>query len=110
LPPARPLTIGRGSIVGANAVLYSGITVGSQVLIGDLATIREGCALAGQVVVGRGVLVMYDTVIGERTRVIDGAILTGNMRIEADVFIGPGVRSINDNDVYLKRFGWRRFR
>ena len=36
---------------------------------------------------------------------IDGAILTGNMQIEADVFIGPGVKSINDNDVMLKRYG-----
>jgi acetyltransferase-like isoleucine patch superfamily enzyme len=27
------------------------------------------------------------------------------MLIEADVFIGPGVNSINDNDVYLKRYG-----
>jgi acetyltransferase-like isoleucine patch superfamily enzyme len=48
---------------------------------------------------------MYDTHIGEGTRVIDGAILTGSMKIEHDVFIGPGVRTVNDNDVYLKRFG-----
>ena len=42
-------------------------------------------------------------------RVIDGAILTGNMIVEPDVFIGPGVNSINDNDVYLKRFGLAPF-
>ena len=48
---------------------------------------------------------MYDTRIGARTRVIDGAILTGNMEIEEDVFIGPGVLTVNDNDVYLRRFG-----
>lgn len=109
LPSMLPLTLGPGSIVGANAVLYTGIQVGSNCLIGDLATLREGCVLANQVVVGRGSLVMYDTSIGERTRVIDGAILTGNMIIEADVFIGPGVNSINDNEVYLKRFGLAPF-
>lgn len=48
---------------------------------------------------------MYDTSVGSRSRVIDGAILTGEMTVEADVFIGPGVVAINDNDVYLKRFG-----
>jgi acetyltransferase-like isoleucine patch superfamily enzyme len=101
----RPLTIGVGSIVGANAVLYTGITIGERVLIGDLTSIREGCSFGDQVVIGRGVLVMYDTQVGERSRVIDGAILTGNMIIEPDVFIGPGVKSVNDNDVYLKRFG-----
>ena len=42
-------------------------------------------------------------------RIIDGAILTGNMVVEADVFIGPGVHTINDNDVYLKRFGLAPF-
>jgi acetyltransferase-like isoleucine patch superfamily enzyme len=105
----RPLTVGPGSIIGANAVLYAGSQIGSGVLIGDLATLREGCDLADRVVVGRGVLVMYDTIVGERSRIIDGAILTGNMVIEADVFVGPGVRTINDNDVYIKRFGLAAF-
>jgi acetyltransferase-like isoleucine patch superfamily enzyme len=105
LKPPGPLSIGAGSIIGANAVLYAGTTIGAHVLVGDLATVREGCVVADQAVIGRGVLVMYDTRVGERTRVIDGAILTGNMTVEADVFIGPGVNTINDNDVYLKRFG-----
>jgi acetyltransferase-like isoleucine patch superfamily enzyme len=99
------LTLGPGTVVGANAVLYAGSRIGSRVLIGDLATIREGCELADQVVIGRSVLVMYETCLGARSRVVDGAILTGNMTIEPDVFIGPGVCSINDNAVYLKRFG-----
>lgn len=102
---SRPLTIGAGSIIGANAVLYTGITIGQRVLIGDLTSIREGCSFGDQAVIGRGVLVMYDTQVGERSRVIDGAILTGNMVVEPDVFIGPGVKTVNDNDVYLKRFG-----
>jgi acetyltransferase-like isoleucine patch superfamily enzyme len=101
----RPLIIGAGSIIGANAVLYHGSRLAERVLIGDLASIREGCILEDRVVIGRGVLVMYDTTIGEGTRVIDGAILTGSMIVEHDVFIGPGVRTVNDNDVYLKRFG-----
>lgn len=107
--PLRPLTLGPGTIVGANAVLYAGSCIGSGVLIGDLATLREGCQLADQVVIGRSVLVMYETSVGARSRVIDGAILTGNMVVEADVFIGPGVHTINDNDVYLKRFGLAPF-
>jgi len=105
----RPLTIGPGSIVGAGAVLYTGIKIGRQVLVGDLASLREGCVVGDEAVVGRAVLVMYDTSIGARSRIIDGAILTGNMLIEEDVFVGPGVVTINDNDVYLKRFGLAPF-
>jgi acetyltransferase-like isoleucine patch superfamily enzyme len=104
-----PLTIGPGTVIGANAVLYAGSRIGARVLIGDLATLREDCDLADQVVIGRSVLVMYETSVGPRSRVIDGAILTGNMVVEADVFIGPGVHTINDNDVYLKRFGLAPF-
>lgn len=107
--PLRPLTLGPGTVIGANAVLYAGSRLGSRVLIGDLATLREGCELADQVVIGRSVLVMYDTAVGARSRVIDGAILTGNMIVEPDVFVGPGVHTINDNDVYLKRFGLAPF-
>ncbi len=104
-----PLTIGPGTVIGANAVLYAGSRIGAHVLIGDLATLREDCDLADQVVIGRSVLVMYETSVGPRSRVIDGAILTGNMVVEGDVFIGPGVHTINDNDVYLKRFGLAPF-
>jgi acetyltransferase-like isoleucine patch superfamily enzyme len=107
--PLRPLSLGSGTVIGANAVLYAGSRLGNRVLIGDLATLREGCDLAEQVVIGRGVLAMYETEIGARSRIMDGAILTGNMLVESDVFIGPGVHTINDNDVYLKRFGLAPF-
>jgi acetyltransferase-like isoleucine patch superfamily enzyme len=96
--------IGPGAIIGANAVLYRGVKLRSHVMIGDLATLREGVVANDEAVIGRSVLVMYDTVIGSRSRIIDGAILTGQMTIEEDVFIGPGVTTTNDNDVYLSRF------
>jgi acetyltransferase-like isoleucine patch superfamily enzyme len=101
----EPLRIGAGSIVGANAVLYGGSSLGERVLIGDLASLREGCRIADDVVIGRGVLVMYETSVGARSRIIDGTILTGSATVEEDVFIGPGVNSINDNQIYLRRFG-----
>lgn len=99
------VNIGSGCVIGANCVLYTNLTIGNAVLIGDLASIREGCILEDEVVVGRGVMMMYDTTVQTRSRIIDGAIITGNMLIEPDVFIGPGVQTVNDNDVYLKRFG-----
>lgn len=102
-------SIGRASIIGANAVVYSGVLIGERVLIGDLASIREGCSIGDDAVVGRGVMLMYDVTVGPRSRIIDGAILTGGMILEADVFIGPGVTTTNDNDVYLKRFGLKPF-
>ena len=106
---AGTVRIGADCVIGANCVLYTDLQLGERVLIGDLASIREGCRLGDDTVVGRGVMMMYDTVVEARSRIIDGAIVTGNMLIESDVFIGPGVTTVNDNDVYLKRFGLAPF-
>ena len=97
--------IGADCVIGANCVLYTHLRIGSNVLIGDLASIREGSRLEDEVIVGRGSTVMHDTVIQARSRIHDLAHLTGGLHIESDVFIGPGVTTMNDNDVYLKRFG-----
>ena len=101
--------IGSDCVIGANCVLYTNMRIGNNVLIGDLASLREGCRLEDDTVVGRAVLMMYGTCLQSRSRIIDGAIITGNMLIEPDVFIGPGVNTVNDNDVYLKRFGLTPF-
>jgi acetyltransferase-like isoleucine patch superfamily enzyme len=100
-----PVRIGPGCVIGCNSVLYTGVTLGMQVLICDLASVREGSVLEDQVVLGRGVMVNYDSRIGKRTRIIDLTIVTGNTVIEEDVFISCEVSMANDNDVYLARFG-----
>lgn len=99
------LSIGAGSIVGANAVLYTDSQLGEGVLIGDLASIREGCVIGERVILGRGVMALYNCHVGPFSRIQDQAHLVGNMTIEEHVFIGMGVVTTNDNDVYLSRFG-----
>lgn len=99
-----PVEIGPGCVIGCNAVLYTGVTLGKEVLICDLSSVREGCVLDDQVVLGRGVMVNYETRIGKRSRIMDLTHLTGNMVIEEDVFVSLCVGMANDNDVYLRRF------
>jgi acetyltransferase-like isoleucine patch superfamily enzyme len=101
----RPLIIGERCVIGCNTVLYTGITLGNHVLVADLASIREGCEIGDSVVVGRGAMVLYDARIAARTRIQDQVHIAGNTVIESDVFIGMGVMTANDNDVYLTRFG-----
>lgn len=101
------LEIGDGSIVGANAVLYTSSTIGREVLIGDLASIRENCEIGDGVIIGRGVMALYSCRIGRFSRIQDQVHLVGDMEIEEHVFIGMGTVTTNDNDVYLARFGDR---
>lgn len=99
------LSLGDGTIIGCNSVIYTGSRIGKGVLINDLTSIREGCAIDDDVVIGRGVMILYGCRIGARSRIQDQAHIVGNMVIEEDVFIGMAVTTTNDNDVYLTRFG-----
>ena len=99
------LSIGDGTIIGCNAVIYTGSRIGKGVLINDLTSIREGCVIDEGVVIGRGVMILYNVKIGARSRIQDQAHIVGEMVIEEDVFIGMAVTTTNDNDVYLTRFG-----
>jgi acetyltransferase-like isoleucine patch superfamily enzyme len=99
------VSIGDGSVIGCNSVLYTNTRLGRKVMLGDLSSVREGCHLADGVVLGRGVMVLYDCVIGRMSRVQDQVHLVGDMVVEDHVFIGMGVVTTNDNDVYLTRFG-----
>jgi acetyltransferase-like isoleucine patch superfamily enzyme len=99
------VTIGSGSIIGANSVLYTNIQLGEQVLIGDLASIREGCVVGDRAIIGRSVMMLYNCTVGAFSRVQDQAHLVGDMQIEEHVFIGMQVVTTNDNDVYLRRYG-----
>ena len=101
----KELRIGAGSIIGCNAVLYTGSQIGNKVLIGDLASVREGCVIGDGVIIGRGAMMLYDCKAGDRTRIQDQAHIVGNTIIENDVFVGMCVTTINDNDVYVTRFG-----
>jgi UDP-3-O-[3-hydroxymyristoyl] glucosamine N-acyltransferase len=79
--PPGGLHIGQGSIIGANAVLYTGTTLGEGVLIGDLASLREGCRIADSAVVGRGVLLMYEAVVGARKSDLSETLRSGRARL-----------------------------
>jgi UDP-2-acetamido-3-amino-2,3-dideoxy-glucuronate N-acetyltransferase len=101
----RDVIIGGGSIVGANAVIYTGTSFGERVLIGDLASFREGCRVSDRAIVGRGTMALYNCAIGPFARIQDQVHLVGDMIVEEHVFLGMGVVTTNDNDVYLTRFG-----
>ncbi|MCY4248467.1 MAG: hypothetical protein OXE95_12935 [Chloroflexi bacterium] len=102
--------IGAHCVISPNAVLYTNLRIGNNVLIGDAASLREGCQLGDDTVVGRGTMLMHDVEVGARSRIHNLACIVGGCRIEADVFIAPHVSSLNDNEVYLKRFGLVPFR
>lgn len=103
-----PVRIGSGCVIGCNSVVYTNVTLGERVLIGDLSAVREGTVVEDEVLIGQGTTIHRDLRIGKRTRISYwchlGAI------IEEDVFVATGVGAVDDNNVYLSRFGLQEVR
>lgn len=93
-PP--PLVIGDGASIGAGAVLVAGAAVGAGAVVGDQAYMRERAALGAGSVVGRGSSLENDAVVGAGVRIQSDCYVTAFCEIEDDVFLGPGVRTLND--------------
>ena len=93
-PP--PLVVGDGATIGAGAVLVAGAAVGPDAVIGDQAHLRERAAVGAGSVVGRGSQLENDAVVGAGVRVQTGCYITAFCEIEDDVFVAPGVQTLND--------------
>jgi acetyltransferase-like isoleucine patch superfamily enzyme len=99
-----PVKIGAGCVIGCNSVLYTNVTLGKEVLIGDLTTVREDNVFEDEVVIGQSVTIHRGGRFGKRSRVSYMCVV-GSCIVEDDVFIGPGFSAAEDPDIYLTRFG-----
>lgn len=99
--PWTPLNIGFGSILGSGVILYAGSTLGEEVMIGDLATVREGCRIGSRVILGRGAALENNVTVGDFAKIQTGAYLTALTFVGPHVFVAPMV--ITANDHYMGR-------
>lgn len=92
--------------IGCGCVLYAGVSIGRQVMVADLATVREAVTIGEQTIIGRGVAIENRCTIGKRCKLETNAYITAYSDLEDDVFVAPMVATSNDN--YLAR-GNERF-
>ncbi len=91
-----PLRIGRGTIVGSQAIVYRGSVIGRECYIADQAVVRERCRLGTGVVIGQRCTVENDCQIGDYTKLQTAVYLTATSTVEDNVFIAPMVTTTND--------------
>ncbi len=89
--------IGDGCLIGANVVLYAGVTIGRSVLVADLASIREQVDVGDFTIVGRGVAIENRCSIGRYCKLETNAYIAAYSVVEDRCFIAPGVLTSNDN-------------
>ncbi len=93
------LKIGDFSVIGPNAVVCYGTTVGNNSMVSDGVSIRENCEIGDNCIIGRNVTINFGTKIRNNTRVMDLSHITARAVLEENVFVGPGVTSADDNNM-----------
>ena len=93
----EPLVIGSGAIVCTGAIVFAGARLGEGSIVGDQAHVREGASVGPGTVVGRGSALGSEARIGARVRIQTNVWLTTYAEVEDDVFVGPGVVTLNDD-------------
>ena len=93
----RKVSIGAGTSIGPHAIIYYDVEIGEGTLIGDGASIREQVRVGRHCLISRYVTLNYNTIVGDRTKIMDSTHITGNSEIEDDVFISIHVSTVNDN-------------
>lgn len=95
----RPLVVGAEATICAGAIVFAGARIGPGAIVGDQSHVRERAVLGAGSVLGRGSAIGSDAVIGARVRVQTAAWLTSWTVVEDDVFVGPGVMTMNDDSM-----------
>jgi acetyltransferase-like isoleucine patch superfamily enzyme len=96
-PARRPLTIESRATICTGAVVFEGAVIGADAIVGDQAHVREGTTIGPGTLIGRGSAIGRDVTIGTRVRVQTNVWLTSWTTVEDDVFVGPGVVTMNDD-------------
>lgn len=99
------LRVGPGCSIGAYAILYYDVEVGSDTLIGDTAAIRETGRVGSGCVLGRSAVVDREMTVGDRTFIGYATSLAARSTIGDNVFIAQHVVMTNDNAMGAEGWG-----
>ncbi|SES84728.1 transferase hexapeptide (six repeat-containing protein) [Natronincola peptidivorans] len=96
--------IGSNTAICCNVTIYTGVTIGEEVLLGDNVSIMPEVKIGNKVLISRNVTINSEVEIGDSTRIMDNSHVTGRVKIGKNVFISVGVIMANDNS--FGKFGF----
>jgi acetyltransferase-like isoleucine patch superfamily enzyme len=94
--------IGAGAVVRSGAVVYAEVEIGVNTLVGHHTLLRTGVRVGADTQLGHHLTVERATRIGRDVRCSPGSHITSSAVLADRVFLGAGVRTIND-----KTLTWR---
>lgn len=93
----QSLTVGDHCLIGSGAILYNGCTLGTHVMVADLASVRERVSIGEATIIGRGVAVENDCSVGAHCKLETNVYIAAYSNLEDYVFVAPSVTTSNDN-------------
>jgi acetyltransferase-like isoleucine patch superfamily enzyme len=94
--------IGAGALLRSGAIVYAGVQIDVNVLIGHHALLRTGVRVGAETRLGHNLTVEQTTSIGRHVHCSPGAHITSGTVVADKVFLGAGVRTINDKPLIWK--------
>jgi acetyltransferase-like isoleucine patch superfamily enzyme len=94
--------VGAGVVVRSGATVYADVAIGDNTVIGHHTLLRTGVRIGAETLLGHHLVVERKARIGRDVRCSPGSHLTSSVRLADRVFLGAGIRTIND-----KTLTWR---
>lgn len=103
--PGTVTEIGERAKIRSGAVIYHGFKLGAGSSVGHNTVIREMTIIGENTYIGALIMMEGEITIGDNCGINAQCHITRFSRIDDYVFFGPGVMSMNDNNMAHKRKG-----
>lgn len=97
--------IGPGVVVRAGAVIYAGVQAGADTVIGHHSLLRSFVTVGEDTQLGHNLTIERAARIGDCVRCSPGSHITSSCVLADRVFLGAGVRTINDRELIWREAG-----
>ena len=91
--------IGPGAVIRAGAIVYAGTEVGGGTVVGHHTLLRSFVTVGADTQLGHNLTIERASRIGDRVRCSPGSHLTSSCVLADQVFLGAGVRTVNDREM-----------
>jgi acetyltransferase-like isoleucine patch superfamily enzyme len=98
--------IGPGGVVRAGAVIYAGVQAGAGTVIGHHTLLRSFVTVGEDTQLGHNLTIERAARIGDGVRCSPGSHITSSCVLADRVFLGAGVRTVNDRELVWRETGW----
>lgn len=99
--------IGAGAVIRAGAVIYAGAEIGEETAVGHHTLLRSFVTVGCQTQLGHNLTIERATTIGSLVRCSPGSHITSSCLLADRVFLGAGVRTVNDKEMTWRDPGGR---